>query len=407
MRFGPIGTLSCIDSGTANVMQILERPLKRLCILGAILGLSGLVACTSGPARTPRMGGEDRATDKVVVDPADAGELSRLLDAVAAKRVVYVGEIHDRYDHHLNQLAVIRGLDERGLKLAIGVEFFQEAFQPDVDAYLAGRIGEREMLRKTEYFKRWRYDFRLYRAILEYARDRGIPMIALNAPSEMVDAVSKDGIEGLDPAYRRRLPARIAPADADYERRMRDAFRLHGDLPEERFQRFMEVQSVWDEYMARRAAEYLEKNPDRTLVVLVGAAHVLHDSAIPQRLRQYRPVTDAVVVTRPYEPLPGVMPDFVFLSRDSDLEPPGSLGMALVAGDDGVSVHRVTPKGAAQRAGLEEGDRISSLAGEPVAGLEDVRAAMSGKAAGDRVEVVVLRGSEGSQNRKVAVLTLM
>ncbi len=66
-----------------------------------------------------------------------------------------------------------------------------------------------------------------------------------------------------------------------------------------------------------------------------------------------------------------------------------------------------SPRGAAQRAGLEEGDRISSLAGEPVAGLEDVRAAMMGKSAGDRVEVVVLRASEGSQKRKVAVLTLM
>jgi uncharacterized iron-regulated protein len=365
-----------------------------------------MVSCTGGPGRDAPAG--TGAGAAVEIDPGDAAALDALLADISDRRVIYVGEIHDRYDHHQNQLAVIRGLHERGVKLAIGLESFQEPFQEHLDAFSAGRMGEKDMLRRTEYFTRWRFDYRLYRDILDYARRHEIPLVALNAPTEMVEAVSRDGVEGLSPEYRRRLPARIQPADADYERRLRDAFRMHGDLPEERFRRFMEVQSVWDEYMARRAAEYLAAHPDRTLVVLAGAAHVLHDAAIPQRLRRYRPVEQAVIVTRPFEPLPGVAPDFVFPERELALEPPGRLGMSLAGGEDGVvRVHSITARGAAQQAGLSVGDRVLSIADTPIDGLADVRVAMLYATPGDRVRVTAERGSGPAARRITRVLTLM
>lgn len=380
--------------------------------LGTLTATTGIVSCTGAPSRGTGTGtgtgAESTGHPTTDVDPNDAGAVSRLLDELAGRRVVYVGEVHDRYDHHLNQLAVIRGLNERGVKLAIGMEYFQEPFQGYLDAYSAGRIDESEMLRRTEYFTRWRFDYRLYRDILAYARKHDIPLVALNAPTEMVEAVSERGIDGLSPDYRRRLPARIDPADVDYERRLRDAFRMHGNLTEARFKRFMEVQSVWDEYMARRAADYLARHPDRTLVVLVGAAHVMHDSAIPQRLRRYRPVEQAVIVTRPFAPLPGVAPDHIFADREIKLGPPGRLGMSFVGGEDGVvRVHSVTPRGAAQQAGLNEGDRVLQIAGVAVRGLDDVRVAMMDRAPGDGVYVVAERGSGPSARRLTRMLTLM
>jgi uncharacterized iron-regulated protein len=113
-----------------------------------------------------------------MIAPGDGRSFDQLLSALDGKRVIFVGESHDRYDHHLNQLAVIRGLHERGADLAIGTEFFQEPFQPDLDEYVAGRIDEKTLLRKTEYFERWRFDYRLYRDIVTYARDKGIPLRA-------------------------------------------------------------------------------------------------------------------------------------------------------------------------------------------------------------------------------------
>ena len=73
----------------------------------------------------------------------------RLAAQVATKRVVFVGETHDRYDHHLKQFEVIRQLHQLDSNLAIGVEYFQQPFQPQVDDYIAGRTTEKEFLRST------------------------------------------------------------------------------------------------------------------------------------------------------------------------------------------------------------------------------------------------------------------
>ena len=52
---------------------------------------------------------------------------SALIDELNLNRVVYVGEIHDRYDHHLTQLAILKALHQRNPRLAIGVECRENA----------------------------------------------------------------------------------------------------------------------------------------------------------------------------------------------------------------------------------------------------------------------------------------
>jgi len=179
--------------------------------------------------------------DTRMISPDDNRSFDQLLSALDGKRVIFVGESHDRYDHHLNQLAVIRGLHERGADLAVGMEFFQEPFQPFLDEYVAGRINEKTLLKKTEYFERWRFDYRLYREIVTYARDNGIPLVALNAPTELVAEVSKNGIRGLKAKERARLPRDLKPADPAYKGRLRPIFAMHGQTSEDRFRRFLPV----------------------------------------------------------------------------------------------------------------------------------------------------------------------
>ena len=91
---------------------------------------------------------------------------------------------------------------------------------------MAGRISEKEMLRCTEYFSRWRYDYRLYRPILRFARAKGIPLLALNPPREWVDRVAEGGVAALDPQIRRRLPEMDA-SDPAYRARIRRVFTYH------------------------------------------------------------------------------------------------------------------------------------------------------------------------------------
>lgn len=255
------------------------------------------------------------------VDPDDPAALADLIDRIADRRVIFIGETHDRYDHHHNQLAVIRALYARGIPVAIGMEQFQRPFQRELDAFVAGAIDERALLRRTEWDERWRFDIRLYRDILAFARQEGLPLVALNAASETVRQVSAGGIDSLSAAERALFPHRIELGGGAYGDYLEAVMHMHHDLPPARRQRFLEVQYTWDQTMARSAADYLIEHPLHSLVILVGSGHVLHDEAIPARLRALYPAAQAVLVTDSGWLPPGANPEFIFAARDLQPDP--------------------------------------------------------------------------------------
>ena len=323
--------------------NLIHRGIGATLITG-ILTTGVIAACSRdtlgmrGPAPAPVVGHKTLS-----VDPADPDALDRVLDRLAGRRAILIGETHDRYDHHQNQLAVIRGLRERGQDVAIGMEFFQTPFQPHLDAFLAGEINEKQLLKKTEYYSRWRYDYRLYREILEYARAQGMPLVALNAPTELVAQVSREGLEALTPEERAGLVVAPPGGDRAYEARLRPIFELHGTLDEARFKRFADVQRLWDAHMARTASDFLAQNPGKRLVILAGSGHVVYRDAIPDRISGLGPRDQAILATGPRERYAGSAPDVLFIERDLDLEPAGQIGMELAGQEDGVRVRRVQP----------------------------------------------------------------
>ena len=387
-------------------------------ILGAGFGFvsaAAISACSSQsrsdiPVGSASLGAPfgDSARAPTGINPEDEESFDALLSQLQDKRVVFIGETHDRYDHHLNQLAIVRGLRERGVDLAVGMEFFQEPFQPHLDRYVAGEIGEKALLKGTQYYERWRYDFRHYRDILAYAQDQGIPLVALNAPTELVRKVSQGGLSALSSEERGRLPADLSPPDAAYKERLRPVYEMHGQLSADRLQRFAEVQMLWDEHMARVARDYLDANPGKALVILAGSGHVAYQDAIPGRLTRMTGVQTAVVATGRHEGFGDADVDFVLAERDIALPEPGRVGMMLARNDRGVTVTELPPASPAAEAGFRPGDLVLSIAGEPVQGMDDVRLALLDRAPGEQVWVeVVPGGAPATDSRQGRVLTLL
>ena len=60
--------------------------------------------------------------------------------------------------------------------------------------------------------------------------------------------------------------------------------------------------------------------------------------------------------------------------------------------DGGLEVARVTPGSAAEKAGLEPGDRLLSIDGQAIPDIQQLRRALGGKMKGDPVLLVVRRG---------------
>ena len=325
----------------------------------------------------------------------DLQTLTRLEDVIpelASKRVVFVGENHDRLEHHLAQLAIIARLYARNPRLAIGMEFFQVPFQPYLDEYVAGRLDDRTLLKHTEYFDRWRFDYRLYQPILQFAQAHRIPVIALNVAQELVDKVSRSGLESLTPDERAQVPARIDQADARYRERLRRVFEQHPGSEAKDFERFVEVQLLWDESMAEVAARYLGAHPTRSLVVLAGNGHVTFGLGIPRRLKRRLGVASAVIATgTENDGIEPGMADYLMLPAPQQLPPAGRLGALLEVSGHGVRIESLNKGSAAGAAGVQAGDRVVAVDGRPVDRVADIKIALWDKQRGDRVVLRVRR----------------
>ena len=371
--------------------------------LAVSLGLLPLAAMPgAGVPAAPPQSANSLPIDTLPGVPDDRAvtDLGPVLDAIARHRVVFVGENHDRYEDHLNQLKVIEGLRRRGKDLAIGMEFFQQPYQAALDDYIAGTIEEPEFLRRSQYFDRWRFDYRLYRPILRYAREHRIPVIALNLESELTRRVGEVGIAGLTKAERARLPSRIDRSDPAYQARIKGVFAHHPGANKKSFERFMEVQLLWDEGMAERAARYLRANPDKTLVVLAGGGHIEYGQGIPKRLLRRVKVTSATLLnTAEPDPDPAAA-DYLLDPQPVELPPAGLLGIQLGEQIDarGARVQGFGPGSGAKAAGIKEGDLILRIGDQPVTGYADIRIALLDGQPGQRLPVQVRRKGGGGED---------
>ncbi|MGB5834593.1 MAG: ChaN family lipoprotein [Thiohalocapsa sp.] len=334
-------------------------------------------------------------TGTAVIETTSVSGLDTLLERLANKRVVFVGESHDRYEDHLNQLAIIEGLHARGKNLAIGMEFFQQPFQARLDAFVAGDLGEAELLLQTEYFERWRYDYRLYRPLLRFAREHGIPIIALNIEREITDKVGDGGIASLNSTEISRIPAEIDRDDKEYRDHVKAVFDMHPVGEDANFEHFLEVQLLWDEGMAERAAGFLRQHPDTTLVVLAGAGHVEYGRGIPSRLQRRLPLPSATVINGTMRPFDPSVADFILYPKRVELPSTGLLGVMLDTESDGegIGVQGFSDQSGAKAAGVEKGDRILRVGGNAIGGYADIRIALMDSRPGQKLPVEILRKS--------------
>lgn len=340
-----------------------------------------------------------------VLETARLGDLAGMIAALAERRVIFIGETHDRYEDHLLQWAIIAGLHARGLPLMIGVECFQQPFQAALDDYSAGRIDEAELLRRTEYFTRWGFDYRLYRPLLRFARRHHIPLLALNLEREFTDRIAQVGIAGLSAAERARLPADLDRGDAAYRSHLQQIFAQHPQKPGADFERFLDVQVAWDEGMAARAVAALRAAPERRLIVLAGVGHIEQGRGIPRRVQRHLALPAATVINGMGRAITPDVADFLVFAAPVTLPASGMLGVVLDPKDpgDGVAIREFAPESGARAAGLQVGDRVVRLEDQPIADETALRLALLDTAPGQTLTVEVLRPAASNERLRFSV----
>jgi uncharacterized iron-regulated protein len=378
------------------------------CISSTVFAMSPVITTSfSSAAHSDMKNTSEPVAALPVVKMEQTYPLAQMIDKIDGARVILVGETHTRYDHHLVQLEILKLLYQKSTKLAIGVEWFQRPFQQYLDAYIAGEISEQEMLHQTGYFQRWRYDYRLYRPIIRYAREHEIPLIALNASKELSEALAKSGFDDLPAEFKAQLPKSYDWSDKAYEKRLRSVFDEHPEYSSE-FDTFLRGQLTWDESMAERAAEYLQDNPGTRMLVLAGSGHITYGSGIPDRIKRRIDVEQhTILVSEDYLSLSENSADFLVLSPLQSLPPAGFIGAFLETEGKLLVINGFSDDSAAKEAGLEKGMVIIGLDDVTIGSYADFKIAILDKKPGDVVELHYLDDAEpGGKDRKSIELVL-
>ncbi|MDJ0676345.1 MAG: ChaN family lipoprotein [Calothrix sp. MO_167.B42] len=215
----------------------------------------------------------------------------QMLPELHKAQVVYLGETHDSEIDHQNQLKIIQELHKKNQKIAIAMEMFQAPYQGIVNQYLAGKITEAQLIEKSEYNQRWGFPWEYYAPMLRFAKEKGLPVLALNTPSEVTRKVARQGLSSLTPAERKFIPPmkEIRTDNQEYRQLALAAFRQHqagGHGNSASADRFFTAQVLWDETMAMGIAKFVEAKPNYQVVVLAGQGHVVYGYGIPSRVKR-------------------------------------------------------------------------------------------------------------------------
>ncbi len=217
--------------------------------------------------------------------------VQQIITESAKAQVVYLGETHDSVKDHENQLKIIKGLHQRRPKIAIAMEMFQHPYQGVINQYLAGELTESELIEKSEYKKRWGFPWEYYAPILSFAKEKKLPVLALNTPSEITRKVARQGLESLTAEEKKSIPpvAEIRTDNQEYRQLALAAFQHHqagGHGNSASAERFFLAQVLWDETMASGIANFVQENPNYQVIVLAGQGHVVYGYGIPSRVER-------------------------------------------------------------------------------------------------------------------------
>ena len=240
------------------------------------LTLSG---CVAMPPEVSQLAPPKSQYQAHIVDPrtGDALSVAQLASELANTDIVVIGEHHGHHASHLLQAQLQQALLRQTPEQVLSMEQFNLDHQQALDDYLAGRTGETEMLEDSQAWDNYRGS---YRPLVEFARQNSVPVIAANAPADVVRCLGRKGPDYLDslaPSLRAELPDSPFLDTPAYKAKFAEAIRgSHGTGDEALSERMMNsyrAQLLRDNTMADRILQARAAHPGHQVIHLTGTFH--------------------------------------------------------------------------------------------------------------------------------------
>ncbi|EGR0025823.1 hypothetical protein FT122_12905 [Vibrio alginolyticus] len=220
--------------------------------------------------------------------------LSKLPIELQQADVILIGEWHTHAGVHRFQTDMLKQLTSYDRSLALSMEQFTRDKQPVVDAYLRGEIGEQYLMKQANAWPNYESD---YRPLVEFAKQKNLPVIAANAPKSIVRCIGRQGLDyinKLDDDQRMFIAQAISTGSSPYKEKFMAS--MHHGKPEQTEKQFA-AQVTWDETMAESIVSYLDDNPGAQIVHVAGKFHTEQGLGTAASILSRNPSLKVVVIS--------------------------------------------------------------------------------------------------------------
>lgn len=217
-----------------------------------------------------------------------------MIEMMKSAQAVFFGEFHDQPISHWLQKEVLFDLHKiHGDKLVIGAEMFESDNQLIIDEYFANYITQKKFEEEARLWKNYKND---YKAILEFAKEHKLPLIASNVPGRYANMVFNKGILSLDSLsdkakkYFAPLPIHVDLSVSCYAEMLKMNMG-HGTNSEH----FPQAQILRDATMSHFMTPWIQKG--NVIYHLNGSYHSDHHEGIIYYLKRSLPATNVFVIS--------------------------------------------------------------------------------------------------------------
>jgi uncharacterized iron-regulated protein len=180
------------------------------------------------------------------------------------------------------------------------MEQFETDQQDALNQYLMGSTGETEMIEDTGAWDNYRAS---YRPLVEFALSHQLPVIAANAPGDVVRCVGREGphiIDDLSQVQRKTIAQQPFMDTPAYRQRFDDAIGAShggGDAMKQRLDNSYKAQLLRDNTMAERILQARQDYPGYQILHVNGNFHSEQHQGTVALLHKRAPELDIAVIS--------------------------------------------------------------------------------------------------------------
>ncbi|WP_207687604.1 ChaN family lipoprotein [Desulfonema limicola] len=243
-------------------------------------------------------------------------DMSDIINAAGFADAVFIGESHGDPCAHFLELNILENIykcyqkdakENASRPIILCMEMFERDVQPVIDEYMNDMITEKHFLSASRAWPGYMHN---YRPVVEFAKEKKIPLIGANAPSRYANMVSRLGRDALNNLSEHAKNFWLPPlpykkSSEKYKEKFKKFWenipahsKINNNSQNDKvFENFIDAQSLWDASMAFSIKKALDKNPTSLVLNINGIFHSSQQLGTPEHLLNYMPKANILTIS--------------------------------------------------------------------------------------------------------------